>query len=117
MDIEYGREAALQLSGFDIGQTVAVKDRAVIAVEAMDGTDETIKRAGELVGGGFVVVKTARPDQDMRLDVPLAGAGTLKALIEAKGKVLAMESEKTILMDKDEVIKLADENNISVVII
>ena len=116
-DIEYGREAALQLSMFDIGQTVAVKDRAVIAVEAVDGTDATIERAGRLIGGGFVVVKTARPDQDMRLDVPLAGPGTLRALIEAKGRVLAMEGGKTILMDKDEVIKLADENNISVVII
>lgn len=116
-DIEYGRKIGLDLSGFDIGQTVAVKDKTVIAVEAAEGTDETIKRAGLLSGGGFVTVKMARPDQDMRLDVPLVGFDTLKAILEAKGRVLALESDKTLLMDRPECIKLADENDISIVII
>ncbi|MFA6142618.1 MAG: UDP-2,3-diacylglucosamine diphosphatase LpxI [Candidatus Omnitrophota bacterium] len=116
-DIEYGRTIASELSRFDIGQTLAIKDKTVIALEAVEGTDETISRAGTLTDDGFVAVKMARPDQDMRFDVPLVGLETLKALIEAGGTTLAMESNKTLLMDREEVIKLADQNNISIVII
>lgn len=116
-DIEYGRVIGLELSHYDIGQTLAIKDKTAIAVEAAEGTDETIERAGALTGGGFVVVKVARPDQDMRLDVPLIGIDTLKALVEAKGKALALEADKTYLLDRDEVIKIADENGISIAII
>jgi len=116
-DVLYGQTVAKSLSGFDIGQTIAVKDKTVIALEAMEGTDETISRAGTLVNGGFVVVKVARPDQDMRFDVPLVGRETLGALVKAGGKVLALEADRTLLMDRAEVIKLADENNISIVII
>jgi len=116
-DIEYGRTVAKSLSGFDIGQTLVVKDKTVIAVEAMEGTDDTISRAGHLVRDGFVVVKVARPDQDMRFDVPLVGIDTIKALIGAGGSILALESDKTLLMDKEEVVRLADENGISIVII
>ncbi|MFA4981614.1 MAG: UDP-2,3-diacylglucosamine diphosphatase LpxI [Candidatus Omnitrophota bacterium] len=116
-DIEYGSSVARTMSMFDIGQTIAVKDRSVIAVEAAEGTDETILRSGSLVKGGFVVVKVARPNQDMRLDVPLIGPDTLMTLIKAGGSVLALEEKKTILMDKDGLVKLADENGISVVII
>ena len=116
-DIEFGQEVAKKLSGYDIGQTIAVKEKAVIALEAMEGTDETILRAGALVKGGFVVVKVARPDQDMRFDVPLVGPDTMKALVKAGASVLALEADKTLLMDKEEVIKLADENKISIVII
>lgn len=116
-DVLYGQSVAKSLSGFDVGQTIAVKEKTVIAVEAMEGTDETIFRAGTFVKGGFVVVKVARPDQDMRFDVPLVGLDTLKALIKSGGRVLALEADKTLLMDKAEVIKLADENNISIVII
>ena len=116
-DIEYGKDIALTLSGFDIGQTVIVKDRTVVALEAMEGTDETIARAGALTAGGFVAVKMARPKQDMRFDVPLVGLDTLKALIRAGGKVLALEAGKTLLIDRDEVIALADEKDISVVIV
>jgi len=116
-DIKYGREVAKELSKFDVGQTIAVKDKTVIALEAMEGTDETILRAGKHVKGGFVVVKVARPDQDMRFDVPLVGRETLNALVRAGGKVLALESDKTLLMDKEEVVKLADEKSISIVII
>lgn len=116
-DIRYGKEIASQLSQFDIGQTVVIKDRTVIALEAVEGTDETISRAGSLTDDGFVVVKVARPNQDMRFDVPLVGLDTLKALIEAKGKALALEEKRTLLMDKEELIKSADENGISIVVV
>ena len=116
-DINYGKAVAKSLSGFDIGQTLIVKDKTVIAVEAMEGTDETIARAGHLVKGGFTVIKVARPDQDMRFDVPLVGLSTLEALINAGGNVLALEAGKTLLMDKEEIIKLADAKNISITII
>lgn len=116
-DINYGKEVARELARFDIGQTVAVKDKTVIALEGVEGTDETIKRAGGLVDGGFVVVKVARPNQDMRFDIPLVGLDTTKSLIEAKGNVLALEEKKMFLMDRDEAVRLADENNISIVVI
>lgn len=116
-DIEYARTVAKALSGFDIGQTIIVKDKTVIAMEAMEGTDETISRAGELVKGGFVAVKVARPNQDMRFDIPLVGLDTLKRLIETNGKVLAVEEKRTLLMDREELVQLADEKGISIVII
>ena len=116
-DIKYGMEVAKMLSGFDIGQTVVIKDKTIIAVEAAEGTDETIARAGGLVNGGFVAVKVSRPHQDMRFDVPLVGLGTLKTLIRCGGAALALEAGKTILVDKEEVIKLADEKNISIVVV
>ncbi|MDO8525901.1 MAG: UDP-2,3-diacylglucosamine diphosphatase LpxI [Candidatus Omnitrophota bacterium] len=116
-DINYGKEIAKSLSSFDIGQTIAVKEKTVIAVEAMEGTDRVIERAGSLVNGGFVVVKVARPDQDMRFDVPLVGLDTVRALGQSGASVLAMEAGKTLLMDREEVVKFADRNNISIVII
>ena len=116
-DINYGKDVAKKLSGFDIGQTIVVKDKAVIAVEAMEGTDEVIARSGRLVNGGFVAVKVARPDQDMRFDVPLVGLETVKTLAGSGGTTLALEADKTLLMDKEEIIKLADAKNISIVII
>lgn len=116
-DIEYGKAVAKDLAKFDIGQTVAVKDKTVIALEAAEGTDETIERAGRLVKNGFVVVKVARPDQDMRFDVPIVGADTIRSLIKAGGNVLALESKRTILIDKEEIIKSADQNKIAVVVI
>lgn len=116
-DINYGKEVAKAMAGSDIGQALAVKDKTVIAVEAAEGTDEMIKRAGDLVGGGFAVVKMARPDQDMRFDVPAAGVDTIKSLIAAKGTVLALEAGKTFLSEKDGAIRLADDNSISIVAI
>lgn len=116
-DINYGVKVAKELSRYDIGQTVAVKDKTVLALEAAEGTDETISRAGRLTDGGFVIVKTARPDQDMRFDVPLAGLDTLKAIIEAKGKALAVEEKRTLLLDKDELVKRADECGVSIVVV
>lgn len=116
-DINYGHLVAKSLSGFDVGQAIVLKDKTVIAVEAMEGTDEAIKRAGGLAKGGFTAVKVARPNQDMRFDIPLVGLDTLKTLAGAGGKVLALEADKTLLMDRVEVIKFADENGISIVVI
>jgi len=116
-DIDYAKNIAKELSGFDIGQTVVVKDKTVVAIEAMEGTDETIARAGTLVRGPFSVVKVARPKQDMRFDVPLVGLDTLQALIAAGGSVLALEADKTLIMDKEELVKLADHHGISVTVI
>lgn len=117
LDIEFGFKLAKVLAGSDIGQTIIVKNRSVVAIEAIEGTDEAIKRAGKLCGAGAVIVKAARPRQDMRFDVPLVGKATIQSLIEAKASVLALEQKKTYLIDRPEIIKLAEENNISVVII
>lgn len=116
-DVKYGLAIAREMARLDIGQTIAVKDKTVIAVEAAEGTNETISRAGKLVKGGFVVVKVARPDQDMRFDIPLIGSDTLSSIERAGGTVLALESDKTFIIDKAELIKRADANDISVVII
>ncbi|MDD5173859.1 MAG: UDP-2,3-diacylglucosamine diphosphatase LpxI [Candidatus Omnitrophica bacterium] len=117
LDIEYGRKIASELARFDIGQTIIVKDKTVIALEAVEGTDETIQRAGKLVDGGFTVVKMARPAQDARFDVPLIGPDTVKTIVQNKGKVLALEEKKTFLMDKEEVVKIADESGLSIIVI
>lgn len=116
-DINYGEKIASVVAGFDIGQTVIVKDRTVIAIEAVEGTDAAIARAGALVGMGFTVVKHARPEQDMRFDVPLVGIDTIKSVIKAGGKVLALQSGKMFLADRGAIKKEADENKVSVVII
>ena len=116
-DIKYGLAIATELAKLDIGQTIVVKDKTVIAVEAAEGTDETISRAGKLVKDGFVVIKVARPAQDMRFDIPLAGPDTLSSIERSGGTVLALESGKTLLIDKEELIKRADANDISVVIV
>lgn len=116
-DVEYGLAVARGLAKLDIGQTIVVKDKTVIAVEAAEGTDETISRAGKLVKDGFVVIKVARPDQDMRFDIPLVGPDTLSSVEKAGGTVLALESGKTLLLDREELIKRADANDIAVVIV
>jgi len=117
LDIEYGLEVARQFSALDIGQTLAVKDKTIIAVEAVEGTDEAIRRAGSLCKNGFTVIKAARPNQDMRFDIPLVGPDTLEVLIAAGGTALALEAEKTFLMDRESVIRRADEKNISISIV
>jgi UDP-2,3-diacylglucosamine hydrolase len=99
-DVEFGWELAKQMGRLDIGQTVCVKDQAVLAVEAIEGTDECIRRAGDLCRqGGFTVVKVAKPQQDMRFDVPTVGLNTLESIAAAGGRVLAIEAERTILLD------------------
>ena len=115
-DIEFGWTLAKEMGRLDIGQSVAVKGRAVIAVEAVEGTDACIRRAGELCPqGGFTVVKVAKPQQDMRFDVPTIGLGTTESLIAAGARVLAIEASKTIIVDQPEVIDLANRHNLTII--
>jgi UDP-2,3-diacylglucosamine hydrolase len=115
-DIAFGWTIAKEMGRLDIGQSVAVKDQAVLAVEAVEGTDQCIRRAGALCrAGGFTVVKVAKPQQDMRFDVPTIGLGTLQSLIEAGGRVLAIEARKTILLDEPEVLEFADRHKLVIV--
>ena len=115
-DIEFGWEIAKQMGGLDIGQSVCIKDRAVIAVEAIEGTDACILRAGELCKkGGFTVVKVAKPQQDMRFDVPTVGVRTLRTMLAAGARVLAIEGGRTILLDDDEFRQFAAYHRLSVV--
>ena len=114
-DIEFGWSMAKQMGGLDVGQTVVIKEQAVMAVEAIEGTDACIRRAGELCQGGFTVVKVAKPNQDMRFDVPTIGASTIQSIHDAGGTVLAVEGEKTIILDEPETIALAQRLGIVVV--
>jgi DUF1009 family protein len=115
-DIAFGWQLAKELGRLDIGQSVAVKGRAVIAVEALEGTDACIRRAGELCPhGGFTVVKVAKPQQDMRFDVPTIGLGTIESLAAAGASVLAIEAGKTIIVDESDVIALANKHGLAIV--
>lgn len=115
-DIEFGWNIAREMGRLDIGQSVVVKQRAVIAVEAIEGTDQCILRAGQLCGSGaFTVVKVAKPQQDMRFDVPTIGIGTLRSMVEARGGVLAVEAGRTILLDQAETVRYADEQGLAIV--
>lgn len=115
-DIEFGWQLAKEMGRLDIGQSVAVKERAVLAVEAIEGTDRNILRAGELCpSGGFTVVKVAKPQQDMRFDVPTVGPATIQILSKAGGRVLAIEAHKTIVVDREETITLANKYGITIV--
>ncbi len=115
-DIEFGWRLAKEMGRLDVGQSVAVKNRAVLAVEAIEGTDECIRRAGTLcAAGGFTVVKVAKPQQDMRFDVPTIGLGTLQTMVEAGAALLAIESEKTILLDEPAVIEFANRHRLAIV--
>ena len=113
-DVEYGRDVARHLALMDLGQTVVVKDRAAVALEAMEGTDEVIERAGRIAGAGIVVVKVAKPRQDMRFDVPVVGEATVRAVERAQGRVLAVQAGKTLLLDRSAVVKAADAAGIAV---
>ncbi len=115
-DIEFGWEIAKKMGHLDIGQSVVVKDQAVMAVEAVEGTDLCIQRAGELCQtGGFTVVKVAKPQQDMRFDVPAVGLRTLQTIYKAGGKVLAIEADRTIVLEQEEVIEYANRHKLAVV--
>jgi DUF1009 family protein len=113
-DIEFGFETAKKLAGMDIGQTVVVKNKTIVAVEAMEGTDATIDRAGPIAGDGCVMIKVSRPQQDMRWDVPTVGLETMKKLAENKFSALAIESGRMYLVEKDKFIEMADSSNIAV---
>ncbi|MCS6849987.1 MAG: UDP-2,3-diacylglucosamine diphosphatase LpxI [Gemmataceae bacterium] len=115
-DIAFGWELAKEMGRLDVGQSVAVKERAVLAVEAIEGTDRAIARAGELCPrGGFVVVKVAKPHQDMRFDVPTVGCSTIETMHRAGGRVLAIEASKTIVLDQEQTIDLANRLGITIV--
>lgn len=115
-DIAFGWELAREMGRLDVGQSVAVKERAVLAVEAIEGTDRAIARAGELCpAGGFVVVKVAKPRQDMRFDVPTVGCATVESLRKAGGRVLAIEAGKTIVLDQEQTVALANQCGITIV--
>lgn len=113
--IDYGVKIATELGRLDLGQTVVVKDRAVVALEAMEGTDEAIARGARIAGPGVVVVKMAKPRQDMRFDVPVAGERTLQSLRDAKAAVLAVEAGRTLLLDKPAFLASAKEMGLAVV--
>ena len=114
-DLAFGYEMADAIAGLDIGQTIAVKHRAVVAVEAMEGTDEVIGRAGYLAGPGVRIIKVAKPNQDMRFDVPVVGLATVQAMRVAGAAVLSIDAEKTLMFERDELIKSADEAGIAIV--
>jgi len=115
-DIRFGYRAAKRIAGMDIGQAVAVKKKMILAVEAIEGTDNMIKRTGRLGTQGAVIVKVSRPRQDMRFDIPTVGPETIDSLIEAKAAVLAVEARKMLVVDKDEIAKKADGAGIAVVV-
>lgn len=114
-DIRFGWKIANEMGRLDIGQTVVMKGKAVMAVEAIEGTDKAIQRGGAYANGGAVVVKISKPDQDMRFDVPVAGLDTLRAMIKVRARVLALEAKRSILLQKERVLREADEAGITVV--
>ena len=114
-DIEFGWQIVKKLGELDIGQAAAVKEREIIAVEAMEGTAAMIERAGKLCkSGGWTLIKVSKPNQDMRFDVPCVGPDTIKSLAQNGGKCLVTEADKTIIIDKPQTLKLADELGIAV---
>ena len=114
-DFEFGYGVADAIAGLDIGQTIAVKHRAVVAVEAMEGTDEVIGRAGHLAGPDVCVVKVAKPKQDMRFDVPVVGLATIAAMRTAKASALSIDAGKTLVFDRDALIASANDAGIAII--
>lgn len=114
-DMEYGRQVAHQIAGLDLGQTVVVRERACVAMEAMEGTDETIERAARLTGGlRIVVVKVSKPGQDMRFDVPVVGRRTLQVMRGSNATALAVDAGRTLLFDREQLIQEADAAKIAI---
>ena len=128
-DIDYGLEIANEISRLDLGQTIVVRGKACVAIEAMEGTDATISRAGELTraggairgkrvnlsGGRLTVIKVAKPNQDMRFDVPVVGVPTIESMLEAGATCLCISAGKTLMLDREEVISLAEKSRIAIV--
>lgn len=115
-DVDFGWEVARTMGGLDVGQSVMVRRRAVLAVEAIEGTDQAILRAGQLCPrGGLTVIKVAKPQQDMRFDVPTVGVHTIETMHRAGATVLAIEAGRTILLDESETIGLANRRRIAIV--
>jgi hypothetical protein len=114
-DLAFGYTVADAVAALDIGQTIVVKSSAVVAVEAMEGTDEVIARAGQLAGAGTRVIKVAKPNQDMRFDVPVVGVSTIEAMKTAGATVLSVDSGKTLMIDGDAIVQAANEAGIAIV--
>jgi UDP-2,3-diacylglucosamine hydrolase len=114
-NLEFGYRMADAIAGLDIGQTIAVKHQAVVAVEAMEGTDEVIGRAGYLAGPGVTIVKVAKPKQDMRFDVPVVGLATVQAMRRAGAAVLSIDAGKTLVFDRNAFLESANEAGIAIV--
>ena len=114
-DVDLGWNIAKEIARLDIGQTVIIKSGTIVAVEALEGTNEAIKRGGMLAREGAVMVKVSKPNQDMRFDVPVIGVETIRVAAEAKLRVIAIEAGKTLLLDRDAIIDLAKGTKISVV--
>jgi DUF1009 family protein len=114
-DIEYGLEVAREIARLDLGQTIVVRARACVAVEAMEGTDATVRRAGTLAKGRLTVVKVAKPNQDMRFDVPVVGVPTVETMAEAGATCLCITAGKTLIFDREEMLALANRRRIAVV--
>jgi len=113
-DVEYGLEIARGIAGMDLGQTIVVRDRACVAIEAMEGTDAVIRRAGDLVRGRLTVVKIAKPDQDMRFDVPVVGVPTIESMKDSGATCLCLTAGKTLMFDREAMVKLADKHKIAI---
>lgn len=114
-DIEFGLAIARQAGAIDIGQTVVVKEKAIVAIEAMEGTDKTIARGGAIARQGAVVVKTSKPSQDNRFDVPVIGPRTIQTMGRVKAACLGIEAGKTLIIDREKTISLADQADICIV--
>lgn len=114
-NVEYGLHIADEIARLDLGQTIVVRAKACVAIEAMEGTDATIRRAGELANGKLTVVKVAKPDQDMRFDVPVVGLPTIRIMIDAGATCLSITANKTLIFDRDEMLDLANANKICIV--
>jgi hypothetical protein len=114
-DIRYGFQVVKAIGRFDIGQSVVVRGGAVMAVEGIEGTDATIRRAGQLVNGDIVVVKATKPIQDLRFDLPAIGPDTIRTIAEVRGRALAVEAGSTIILDRELTLTLADDARIAVV--
>jgi len=114
-DFAFGYRMADAVAGLDIGQTIVVKDKAVVAVEAMEGTDAVIRRAGEIAGRGTRVVKVAKPGQDMRFDVPVVGVGTIACMRAAGATAISLDAGRTLIVDGDRFLAAANEADIAVV--
>ncbi len=114
-DFAFGYGLADAIAGLDIGQTIVVKNRAVVAVEAMEGTDDVIARAGRLAGGGVCVVKVAKPNQDMRFDVPVVGLATIEAMKAAGATAMTVDAERTLVIDGPRVFAAANDSGIAMI--
>ena len=114
-DVDLGWKTAKEIARLDIGQTVIVKNGTVVAVEAFEGTNEAIKRGGALAREGAIMIKVAKPNQDMRFDVPVIGVETIRIAAEARLRVIAVEARKTLLLERDAITDLANRSQISIV--